>query len=409
MALFIQDPDEILQASIQELQRTTNITRYSAGSKAQAILLALNKQYRAGIRLFEIGTALSFVYGATGQYLDFIGQLFGIQRNQAKRAFSDKVSRNFKFYTAANTFGDINGGEPILARKGRKVYSGADVNGNVLNYFVSEDTYLPSNTNTAYVTIEAASPGQSFSIGSNILTNHDVTEYVDFQNKSLFCTNVGSIENGSDIEDDEHYRFRIINNRLTGEAGNATAVRLAALSIPGVADVLELPYNRGIGTFDLIIQSTTGDVGSDLIQAVQAVVDNIAVSNGISALVRAPVMIGIQLFLTINYRRSVQQVQMEEAEQAYLSNYRQFLIAKPIGYSLVINEMVPLFPLYDGVQSVGTPNKPFDALYIFRSSKITPTQRVKNTLLKDYGTRFDEKLVPEYSTTSPLVIKRVLV
>lgn len=408
MALFIQNPDEVLQASIQELQRTTNITRYSAGSKAQAILLSMNKQYRTGIRLFEMGTALAFVYGATGQYLDFIGGLVGVQRNEARRAFSDQAAQNFKFYTYANTFSDINSGNPISVTKGHKVYSGADAKGDVLHFYVAEDTILPANTNSAFVTIEAAAPGSNFSIGSDVLTNHDITEYTDFQNGTLLCTNSASIENGLEIEDDEHYRYRIINNRLTGEAGNATAIRLAALSVPGVADVVELLYNRGIGTFDLILQSTTGYVSPELVDTVQNTIDTLAVSRGISALVKMPVQIGVQLFLTINYKRNVNQAQMDEVERTYFNNYRQFLIAKGIGDSLIINEMVPLFPLLDGVQSVGSPNRPFDAVYIFRGSKITPTQRVKNILLNNYTTRFDEKLVPEFSVTSPMIIKRVI-
>ncbi len=405
MSLFIADPDTLLREGLRELQLNTNITRFSPGAKAQAFMLAFNRQYQSAIRVFELGTALSLVYGATGKYLDFVGQIVGIYRGQPQKALADKSAKNMKFYTLADTFARINNGDPIPIPTGSRIYSEPAVDGTEISYYTTEDYLLPANVNYYFVSAQAAGTGSTYSVGTNVLLKHDVTSYTDFTNNTLMVTNVAPIENGIDEEDDDHYRFRIINNRLTGETANLTALRLVALSVPGVADVIIQKFVRGISTLDMIIQSATGYTSPDLITNVQEIVED-TVAYGISPLIRGPIETGIQLQLTVNYLRNTTIAQRQDIETTYLTNLRQHLIQKPISVALIINEMIDLFPIMEGVKSIGTPNKPFDVVYIFKPSKISDTNRVRNVLLTDYNTRYDEKIVPEASVESCLVIKR---
>lgn len=407
MGLLIENANEILREALRELQVSTNITRLTPGSKAQAIALAMNKQYRMAMHTFELGAALSFVNGATGIYLDFIGELVGVQRDRETRGFTDKASKNIKLYTLYENFGQINDGQPFTAFKGDMIYSDSDVNGNVITFYLTEDVTLSPNVNYVWVSAEAAGEGSEFNVGSGILNHHNITNYADAANNTLLVTNFGPIDNGSGVEADDHYRYRIINSRLTGEAANATAIRLAVLNTPGVADLIELEYYRGVGTADIIVESSSGYTTTDLLQAVQSRVDTLAKGFSNHILCRAPIEIGLQLYLIIDYLPNTTSVRMIEIERQYLLNFRQYLFSKKTGDGLRFNDFIGLFPIIDGVRSIGSPNKPINLAYIFKPSSVNSAGRIRSLLVSDYTARFDEKLLPEQSVESPLVIQRV--
>lgn len=52
-------------------------------------------------------------------------------------------------------------------------------------------------------------------------------------------------------ESDENYKYRITRQTLVLEAANETAVRLAALGVDGVVDVVMKPYTHGAGSFSV--------------------------------------------------------------------------------------------------------------------------------------------------------------
>lgn len=409
MSFFNEDYNDLIRIAIKELQYTTKLTNFSPGAKAQALLLAMNKQYKKMCTIFDLNAIQSFVAGASGMYLDYIGQLVGIVRLTANSAVVDRANKNIRLYTDEVNFGLINNGNPIPVPKNTSISSNPGPDGSVITYFTTEDILLAPNVNYTYVSAKAANTGDTYNVGSGTLVNlSDLIQYADKSNKSLKVTNVGTISNGSDDEDDDHYRFRIINNRLTGEAANETAVRLALLSIPGIADLVFQPYYRGIGTTDIILQSNTGFVSQDLINTAQGLIDNNIKAVGNYIYIRAPLNVGIQTYITITYRSGTSSNTIAQINNGFVNNYRSFLTGKKIGDPLIINEIISLFPISDPIVNIGQPNQPLDLVYMYKDSPLSVNQRMRIKLVKDYNCEYDEKLVPEYSVDNPLNITSVI-
>lgn len=58
-------------------------------------------------------------------------------------------------------------------------------------------------------------------------------------------------------ESDDNYRYRITQQCLVLATSNETAIRLTALTVDGVSDVVLKPYSMGAGSFTVIVLSDT--------------------------------------------------------------------------------------------------------------------------------------------------------
>ena len=70
-------------------------------------------------------------------------------------------------------------------------------------------------------------------------------------------------------ETDDNYRYRITQQCLTLATSNETAVRLTALTVEGVEDVILKPYSMGAGSFTVIILSDTNITSKTILDKVR--------------------------------------------------------------------------------------------------------------------------------------------
>lgn len=70
-------------------------------------------------------------------------------------------------------------------------------------------------------------------------------------------------------EDDDDYRFRITQQVYVAKGANRVAIRLRALSIPGVRDVVEVPFTMGTGSFHVYVIANDPTQSSTVVANVQ--------------------------------------------------------------------------------------------------------------------------------------------
>lgn len=70
-------------------------------------------------------------------------------------------------------------------------------------------------------------------------------------------------------ESDDNYRYRITNQCLTLATSNETAIRLTALTVEGVTDVILKPYSMGAGSFTVIVLSDEDVTAKGILDAVR--------------------------------------------------------------------------------------------------------------------------------------------
>lgn len=403
--LFEKTFEQILAQSISDLSSNTNLNAISPGSKARSILEIASRKLNETYRSFDINLARAFVSGASGLYLDYIGDLFGISRLGTAAANASTDLKSVRFYVTSGTFGNINNAANISIPGGTLISSTS--NGTGISYRLISTTVLPLGSSSVYVAVEAINPGTPSNIGPGLLTSHNFTNYTDLVNGTLKVINDQGIFSGRDIENDTNYRFRITKAVTTAESANQIAIQLAALSIPGVSEVVFFKYARGIGTFDIIIKATTPNVSDSLLAAVQSAIEDVTAA-GVVGLARKPVETGISFSISMRYKSGVldsDRIAIESKVRAALINYVNSL---DIGEEFIINEAVTkVLSTDERIKDIGIPSRPFDDISIYVPSKLQDN-KVRSTLIKNYSAAEFERVIIEPSVPTPITITTVV-
>jgi uncharacterized phage protein gp47/JayE len=405
MPLFAESQEKIFADILYEVVNNTVITRSSPGSKMRALTEALSKKLGIMYNTFDLNVTQAFINGARGRYLDFIGSMFNVQRLGETRARISSTDLNLKFYTDVGTFGTINGASSILIPAGTIVSSLP--NGEGTKYRLPVGVILDSAESVTYVPAEALQAGPVANVGKNTLKFHDFTNYADNTNSTLKVTNEADISTGAPVESEANYRFRISNQVIAAESANATAVRLAALNVPGVSDVILLPQDQGIRSFGLLVQSITPTVPASLVSAVQTTVDRV-MAYGITSTVRAPVQLGISVKGSLKLRKSVSSSERNTILSTVTANVTDYLNNLRVGEDFILNELIErVMASSTLIKNLGIPGQPFDELYLWSPTRLNDN-RVSSSLVKlgNYTPQSDEKISVE-NMNSPVVFEIV--
>lgn len=331
MALKTPTVSELNQESFEWLLQNTEITLLTPGSTARALIESANIHLGQFYSSMTMHLAQSYLSKASQQYLDLIGEMLGVVRRTARAALITQEDRAIRFYVAQGSLyqylpkaGDLTKG---LIPAGTTITN----EDNSIVYTVETDVEFPRTATEVYVSARAATTGSEGNIGANRLRSHSLGI------AAVLVTNTVSIATGADLESDDDFRFRIRNRVLTAEGANETAVRLAVLSAPGVADVQITKFRRGAGSFDVLIVPTGNRVALETIEVARQNLSS-AVAFGIDFKIREPKYVRISMVLALNYRGILageQDAVRVSAERAVLN----YLSTIPIGGQLVVNQL----------------------------------------------------------------------
>lgn len=375
-----------------------------AGGKARAILDTVNKRVAEAYSVLDLGVAKAFLSSASGQWLDLFGDVLACPRLPSVAAGISEEAQAFKWYVASGTFGDINGGADITISRGQLISSDASDSG--VLYRVAADVTCPAASNSVWFSAEALTPGEASNVGSNSLRFHSFTSYTDYANNTLLVTNVHPIGNGRDYEGDANYKYRLSRRVLEAEAANETAIRLAALSTPGVADVIMIPYYRGIGTFAVIIKSIQPTVSTSLVDDVKTRISKVQGYSSV-AHVKGPRETGFSCRLKITYSKQLTEDELLAIESQIQDVVISSVNALDIGETLYVSRIIAsLYSISTMIVSVGEQGKLTEESYIYKSTRLGDS-RVRQTLISDYVPQSDERVIIEPSLSAPITLSRV--
>ena len=269
----------------------------------------------------------SFPQTAQGQYLDYHGQMRGISRLPATKA---RGTIRFSVSYAAASDLTISGGTVCMTPDETR-------------FQTTEDVVLKAGEQTVDAPAEALEPGRSGNAASGavrILTACPVG--------ITGCTNPAPFTGGSDQEDDESLRERILESyqRLPNGA-NASWYEQTAMSHTGVAAAKAVGRARGIGTVDVYIATEAGLPDADLLEEVQLDLQErreIAVDVKAKAPETEDVDVTVKLAVRSDLAFSDVQDEVEEALAGFFSGRR-------LGQALLRAELGDLIYHIDGVEN----------------------------------------------------------
>lgn len=391
----------LLSEALRELRSYTDITQLAPGGKARTLLEIVNRELGTAYSTFNTELMQGFARYATGQHLEWLGELLGVTRNRATRNEITDADAVQKFYVSTGNFGSINvvSGTPtsFTITAGTEVYTRTKSTGEQpIVYRLTQDVECAAAANTAYGSIKAVEYGVASNVGPGSLVLHNFELYADYLNKSLKTLNLESIAHATNTETEETYRYRLINQTLASEKANATSIRLAALTTPGVADVTLDEFSTGIGTGRVYIKGLTSVVSEAVIAAVQTNINSVrAFGNFIEA--KAPNVVGVEMSVGLNLFKRITAsdeadliVRVRDAIYEHINNLD---INEALDVDLLIRAILAVD---SNIKSLGTPTRPLENLYIWKYSA-AEDNRVRREALSGYTARNFERIIVEYT------------
>ncbi|RMG81105.1 MAG: baseplate J/gp47 family protein, partial [Bacteroidetes bacterium] len=333
---------QLLEQSIQEAkQKLPQIKNYNVGG-AFRTLLEIDALLHSELWEFlkEIIVPNMFVITAKGKWLDLHAETFGIKRKPAKKTIGKVI-----FKRSAN--GNIK--IPL----GTVVKTKPDIFGDSLSFKTIEEKVLTENLNEIEIKIQAIEPSSRYNVAP--YTINTLTTYlpVEVENRENWI-----IQEGTDQEDDESLRQRILLVWNTKSLFTDDYYRFHTLSVEGVIDCyIDNQHPRGQGTADIYIVSTNITPTQDLINKVQAVINEVKTPASdilVKPAVTKPVDLHIKVYAPPDIIKTTLQTEVQNRVRALfiydkkyeqiITNYqnRKFKIGKPVRLATIIEAIMDI-------------------------------------------------------------------
>lgn len=287
---------EILRDLLQRMSYDHPEIDLYPGALAHSVLKACSEEVADFYDLLSSENVMSVLPTSLGRHLDLIGQLVACRRISNDPTYPS--TSNYILSLPAGMTGNDFGGSFVVPASTRLT---TDPNlGDAIEYQTTHAATFGPADNSISVGIRALRAGPGSNVQANVLTR------VFFPSAPLSGTNPTAISNGTAAESDDNYRYRISQQVLALEGANATRIRLGALTVPGVRDVILKPFVKGPGSFLIYVVSHDFGEGSPVIQEVERVVETVK-GVGAYSLVLSPEPRDVRLGLFLTMRDPAQQ------------------------------------------------------------------------------------------------------
>jgi len=317
---------ELEGEAIDELLQGGVLTNMTPGSRVRALVSVMTSRCGRVMDAVDINTAMKSATSSAGYFLDLIGSGVGVDRRDASACAVTKEDQNLRFYVSSGVLSDYLPSRIIPVNT-----TITDTAGSIV-YTVTQDTEFGDGATEVYVSAIANGTGSAYRVGRGVLTSSSITD------ANVLVTNERGITNGADIESDDNYRYRILNHRASSATGNETAIRLAALSTPGVADAITQRHFNGPGTVDMLIIPVGNRTSDATLRAVAARVSAVS-SGGDVVNVRGPRYVNITIDVRIDFTRSVPESDKAGVRSQVRNSITDYLDDIPLGGVLIIQEL----------------------------------------------------------------------
>lgn len=140
-------------------------------------------------------------------------------------------------------------------------------------------------------------------------------------------------------ESDEDYRARIVSQVYVVAGANLTAIRLKALAVEGVRDIVFKQYSHGAGSFSCYVLTKDLQTSRETLRAVEAAIDD-AKAYGVYAEVKSPVLIPVNLMVRLVFSNDAGAAEKNTIRQNAVRQIRDYIGELSMGDTIIINEVI---------------------------------------------------------------------
>ena len=301
--------EEIYQELAAEFQQRTGLTAVGSGDLAVRFYAVAAQLYGLYTQADWTGRQC-FPQTASGEALDRHAALRGLSRRKA-----GKATGVIRFYAASDRTEEaqIPKGTVCVTAEG-------------LRYVTTQAGVIPLGETQADLKAEAAEAGAAWNVAAGRIV------YLTLPPAGITgCSNPGAFTNGSDDENDETLRRRVMDTytRLANGA-NTAFYEQAAASCDGVAAVKVLPRSRGVGTVDVVIAAQGGMPDQTLLDKVQTHLDSIR-EIAVDVQMKAPTAKHVDLSIVVTPEAGCAFAELSQTVQQTVEDwFTGALLGKPV-------------------------------------------------------------------------------
>jgi uncharacterized phage protein gp47/JayE len=347
--------DDILAAALQRITRDTDITVVGPGGMARTFFEISARELENDFALLDANIQQMFLSTAGGEGLELIGNIFGIERKTVAGTLMANVS-NVMFYLSdkqKNQKGLASAPAPVAFTipAGTSISTAPMSNQRVPTVWKTvTPTLIKEGEYMAFAdVVPVRTMGDTTPKGSLIYHDFDqlsVPQLSDGTQLYVQVYNRADVEVKTSYESDTNYRYRIRYALRTMAAGNATAIRLSALSVSGVRDVSVIPLAQGVGTVKVVIvveKPGTPEGDTAFIEASNRVAE--AKSAGDLVFIRRPNELPVDLSLYLYYNQNASTGSVANmAENAAIRCINRLSAGEPLSVNKLIHDVMSVSP-----------------------------------------------------------------
>lgn len=139
-------------------------------------------------------------------------------------------------------------------------------------------------------------------------------------------------------ETDDNYRYRITNQCLTLATSNETAIRLTALTVEGVNDVILKPYSMGAGSFTVIVLSDEDVTSTGILETVKEKLLTVH-GYGIRYNVVSPTLTYVSIRQRLHLNETLSDIEKQEIRYNVQLALTDYLSNLAIGEDIIIDKL----------------------------------------------------------------------
>lgn len=139
-------------------------------------------------------------------------------------------------------------------------------------------------------------------------------------------------------ESDDDYKYRISQQYLVNASSNETSIRLAALSVDGVQDVLLKPHSMGSGTFSVILIIDRTYDADAVIETVKENIDK-TVGYGIKYNVVTPTLTYVKFGFKLYMNETISDADAQSIRYDVQSNIADYINSLAVGEDIMIDKI----------------------------------------------------------------------
>lgn len=219
-----------------------------------------------------------FPQTATGEYLDYHAELRGIERKNAAAA-----SGVLRFSVGAAAAVDLTVPAGTVC-----------MTAGLVRFETTEETVLTAGETYVDVPAVAVECGEAGNVAAGTVLAMAVAPA-----GIATCNNPEAFGGGTDEEDDESLRARVLGTyRRLANGANAAFYHQKAMSFEEVAAATVVPRSRGVGTVDVVIATLAGVPEQSLLDEVQAYFDSVR-EIAVDVQVLAPTLQSVDVTLAV--------------------------------------------------------------------------------------------------------------